>query len=163
MKRFLILLWGFAVLLAITAKAEEAKKAACVCKEGEKNCPCLAQAEKQDEQMRRRPSGEGLPKMLVKPRKWEVSYRLPKRPGQRFHPHIRVHVPTWKLLPYIKYPILPCPLRLPLKQELGKLRILYRENKTKMAALGTTIAHAPVADQPKLTGRRRCSRGSVWS
>lgn len=154
MKRFLILLWGFAVLLAITAKAEEAQKAACVCKEGEKNCPCLAQAEKQEQPKRPPPPGDSMPKVSVKPRKLMVTYDLPKHPGRDFHPHIRVKVPTRKLLPYLKFSVMPRPARLPIKQELKKLRALYRENKSKMAVLGASITQAPLADKPRLTAER---------
>ena len=155
MKRFLILLWGFAVLLAIAAKAEEVQKAACVCKEGEKNCPCLAQAEKAAQEKR----VVEEPTMYRKHHKLTVSYRLPKRPGERFRPHIRVKVPTRKLLRYLKFHVLPKTIPLPIKQELRRLKLLLKQSKTKMSELGLTISHTPLPDRPRLMMEKKAYVG----
>ena len=125
MKRFLIVLVLLAALLGGHAEEVAKQEQACVCKEGEKNCPCLAQQKQK--------GNKASIKVNVK-----VSATVPRLSKKEVLKRLSAKMKLKKLAP--KEKIL-----------LGKLKLEFQAVKAKMKSLKGKLHKIPQAQKAKLT------------
>lgn len=130
MKRFVLLCLVLISLWTLEAKTEADKEEACVCEEGQKECPCLAQKEAEDNR-----DSKSFKKAKVTPPPFAVKSKRHSK----------------KLIEKKKYAhIAPAE-----REMLLKLRAKLLKTKSKIKAVKNLLSRAAPRTKPKLIVKRR--------
>ena len=162
MKRFVILLLVLLALTATQGAVEAAKKEACVCANGEKNCPCLAQRDPGIKLSGTVALGDSQLKVSAKPGK--LKFQLGRRPVAQLPPRQLPRLPKMVKSRSIYGPI---PLVFKYKtiapaerKQLGVLKQKLHRMKGKMRQLKMVYRKAPLVERKALLVKRQVFKKS---
>lgn len=147
MKRILILIVLLAAILGGQGLEEKKQEQACVCKEGEKNCPCLAQSQGKGKLentalVNKEVKAEDKPKAKIQAKatvKAKISVKVPEF-------HITKKELLKKLASKVKLKKI-APME---KSNIRKYKVELKTVKSKLKALKSKIGRAAVAKKKKL-------------